>query len=216
MDNDLTFDEHIAQAIKKANKKLAMIKRSFTHLDRQMVVQLYTALVRPTLEYANVIWSPYLQKHIKAIEGVQHRATRLVPGMAELDYETRLERLKLPSLSFRRMRGDMIEMFKYCHGYYQVKKMPFNLYRDINAAATTRDNGYKMWKEKTKTGTRAQFFPNRIANIWNTLPSDVVTAPDLNTFKNRLDRVWHKHCYTEDLRTVAHRTNSNTNIRFDD
>ncbi len=181
-----------------------------------MVVQLYTALVRPLLEYANVVWSPHLQKHIKAIEAIQHRATRLVPGMADLDYETRLSRLHLPSLSFRRMRGDMIEMYKYCKDYYQVDQDPFKLYREVNSTATTRDNGYKIWKEKSKTGTRAQFFCNRIANVWNTLSTDVVNAPDLNSFKNRLDKLWSGYMYAEDIRTISHRTNSNTNIRFED
>ncbi len=181
VDNESSFDEHIKEAIKKANRMLEMIRRSFTHLDSKMVVQLYTALVRPILEYGNVVWSPHLQKHIQSIEAIQHRATRLVPGMAEFDYETRLSKLKLSSLSFRRMRDDMVDMDKICHGDCQVNQVPFTLHRDMNAAATTRDNGYKLWKEKTKTGTRAYFFSNRIANIWNTLPPDVVTAPDLNS-----------------------------------
>ncbi len=200
VDNELSFDEHISEAIKKANRKLAMIKRSFTYLDGKMVVQLYTSLIRPILEYGNVVWSPHLQKHITSIEAVQHRETRLVPGLAEYDYETRLSKLKLPSLSFRRMRGDMVKMYKFCHGNYQVDHMPFTLHRDMNAATTTRDNGFKLWKEKTKTGTRTHFFANRIANIWNTLPPDVVQAPDLNMFKNRLDTLWQKYFYIEDLR----------------
>ncbi len=125
-DNSLSFDQHISEAIKKANIKLGMIKRTFVCLDNQMLVQLYTALVRPHLEYANAIWSPHQQQHIKAIEAVQHRATRLIPGMSNLPYEERLKRLKIPTLSFRRMRGDMIEVFKYCNGYYQVMRSHSN------------------------------------------------------------------------------------------
>ncbi len=66
VDNNLTLEDHIAQAIKKDNQKLALIKRTFVYLHRTMLVQLYTSLVRPLLEYGNV-WSPHLQKHIKAI-----------------------------------------------------------------------------------------------------------------------------------------------------
>ena len=61
VDNSLSFDKHICEAIKKANKKLAMIRRTFVYLDKKMLVQLYTSLVRPILEYGNVIWSPHLQ-----------------------------------------------------------------------------------------------------------------------------------------------------------
>ncbi len=215
IDNNLTFDEHIAQSIKKANGKLAMIKRTFVNLDRTMLVQLYTALVRPLLEYGNVIWSPHLQKHIKALEAVQHRATRLIPGFATLSYEDRLSQLKLPSLSYRRLRGDMIEFYKYCHKEYDVQQTPFKLHRDVNIDSTTRDNGIKMWKEKCKTSVRAQFLGNRSANIWNTLPREVVNAPSLNSFKNRLDSLWQHFMYSEDLRTVTHRTNSSISINFD-
>ncbi len=215
IDNNLAFDEHIAQAIKKANGKLALIKRTFVNLDRTMLVQLYTGMVRPLLEYGNVVWSPHLQKHIKALEAVQHRATRLIPGLATLSYEDRLSLLQLPSLSYRRLRGDMIEFYKYCHKEYDVQQMPFKLHREVNTESTTRDNGFKIWKEKCRTGVRAQILGNRSASIWNTLPREVVNAPSLNSFKSRLDRLWQHFMYIEDLRTVTHRTNSSTSINLD-
>ena len=75
IDNPLKFDIHITDAIKKANSKLGMIKRTFVYLDKDLLTPLYTSLVRPLLEYGNVVWSPSLQLHIKALESVQHRAT---------------------------------------------------------------------------------------------------------------------------------------------
>ena len=101
-----------------------MIKRTFTCLGETMLAQLYTAIVRPHLEYANVVWHPHQQQYINALEAVQHRATRLIPGMSSLPYQEHVRRLKLPSLSFRRQRGNMIEVYKYCHGYYQVHENP--------------------------------------------------------------------------------------------
>ncbi len=216
IDNGLTFDKHITEAIKKANNKLGMIKRSFVYLDKDMLCPLYTALVRPLLEYGNVIWSPHLQQHIKALEAVQHRATRLIPGLCDLPYEERLRKLNLPSLSYRRMRGDMVEVYKYCHGLYQVDKKPFNLMSDINEESITRDNGFKIYKEKSQTAVRTNFFGNRVANIWNSLPTAIVQAPSLNSFKSRLDKLWKPHMFTEDMRTVPHRTNSLTLLVFDD
>lgn len=73
---------------------------------------LYTSLVRPHLEYANPIWNPYFKKHIDMIENVQRRATKMVPGLADLTYEDRLKRLKLPTLRYKRSRGDIIEANK--------------------------------------------------------------------------------------------------------
>ena len=54
------------------------------------------------------------------LEGVQHRATRMVPGLAKLIYEERPKKLGIPSLSLRRFRGDMIEVYKYLHGLYSI------------------------------------------------------------------------------------------------
>ena len=99
IDNSLNFDEHITTAIKKANSKLGMIKRAFVYLDKDMLKPLYTALIRPHLEYGNVVWASVQQQHIKALEAVQHRATRLIPNLCDLPYEERLKELKLPTLS---------------------------------------------------------------------------------------------------------------------
>jgi hypothetical protein len=52
------------------------------------------------------------------IENIQRRATKLIPGLSDLSYEDRLRRLKLPSLSYRRSRGDMIEVYKIMSGKY--------------------------------------------------------------------------------------------------
>ncbi len=87
---------------------------------------------------------------------------------------------------------------------------------DINEESITRDNGFKIYKEKSQTAVRANFFGNRVANIWNSLPTAIVQAPSLNSFKSRLDKLWKSHMFTEDMRTVPHRTNSLTLLVFDD
>ena len=61
---------------------------------------------------AHVVCHPYKQKHIDALESVQRRATRYVPSLKGLSYKERLCKLKLPTLVYRRVRGDMIETFK--------------------------------------------------------------------------------------------------------
>ncbi len=74
-------------------------------LDEETLLCLYKGLVRPSLEYGVIIWSPYLKKDQDAVEAVQRGATRLVPGLQELPYEERLWRLQLPTLTYRRSRG---------------------------------------------------------------------------------------------------------------
>ena len=212
IDNDLSFSKHITLAVKKANQLVGMIRRTFTFLDKVTFTKLFTSMVRPVLEYGNCVWSPSLQYHIKDIENVQRRATKLLPGMYNLEYEDRLKELNLPSLVFRQVRGDMIEAFKYCTGEYEVSKKPFVLMREFNQQTATRDNGFKIRKEKCKVDCRIKFFGNRIANLWNSLPGEVVNAPSTNAFKNRLDAHWRKYQFITDTRDIPTRTNSNSNL----
>ena len=75
----------------KAYQILGLTCRTFTHLDCQLMKQLFVALVRSHLEYRNVVWHPCLKKDMQLLEGVQHRATRMVPGLSKLNYERRLK-----------------------------------------------------------------------------------------------------------------------------
>ena len=120
IDNKLTFDSHIQEAINRANRILGLIKRTFSYLDKEMFLMLYKGLVRPILEYGNVIWSPHLKRQSSAIEKVQRRATKLLPGLKDYNYEERLKYLKLPSLKARRFRGDIIQCFKIFRGIDDV------------------------------------------------------------------------------------------------
>ena len=109
MDQELKFHHQTAAAVKKANRMLAIIKNSFAVLNIFTLPLLYNALVRPGLEYGNVIWGPQYKLDQHALEKVQRRATKLIPQLKYLDYVYRLKALELQSLQHRRQRGDMIE-----------------------------------------------------------------------------------------------------------
>ena len=91
-------------------------------MDKEIFMELFTSRVRPILEYGNVIWNPRLIRDINAIERVQRRATKTVPGIRTMSYSDRLRTLRLPSLVFRRARGDMnmIETYKFPHNVYDL------------------------------------------------------------------------------------------------
>ena len=91
---------------------IGLIKRNFIHMDSRTFIMLYKALVRPHVEYANSIWSPYKKGDIQAIEKVQKRATKLVISLKKLPYKERVLQLNLHTLKYRRLRGDMIEVYK--------------------------------------------------------------------------------------------------------
>ena len=91
VDSALSFEEHISKKVKTANSIVGLIRRSFSFLDAKSFVKLFTAFVRPHLEYAVPAWDPHLQKHIDMLENVQVRATKLVDGFGKLEYHDRLK-----------------------------------------------------------------------------------------------------------------------------
>ena len=94
--------------------------------------------------------------------------------------------LKLPSLKYRRLRNDMIQVYKYFH-------MEYNVVNDILVRDTgerTRGNSLKLLKQRFKKEIKKNYFSLTVTNIWNSLPNDIVMAKNLNIFKSRLDRMW--------------------------
>ena len=189
MDSELTFSEHITEKVNKANSLVGIIRRSFSHLDPDTFVKIYVAFVRPHLEYGQVIWSPHLRKYVNMIEKVQIRATKLINGFGKLSYSERLTRLNLPTLAYRRLRGDMIETYKHFHIYDPTILPPSFQARN----RPSRSHRYQIQPIMPKDGERGvqkNSFYCRIADTWNHLPSDVVTAPTMDSFKNGLDQHW--------------------------
>lgn len=193
VDNGLKFNSHAETAVNKANKIVGMIRRSFDFLDPVTFVLLFKSLVRPHLEYGNVVWSPLYKKDVLLLENVQRRATKMIPGLSDLPYEDRLRTLKLPSLVYRRLRGDLIEAFKYTHNMYDVNREHL-LPSDVGDR--TRGNSYKLTKQRFCSDTRKRFFSIRVNKHWNSLPDHIVTAPTLNAFKGRIDKHYRENLYT--------------------
>ena len=191
IDSNLEFDKHINAKINKANSMFSIIRRSFQFLSQQNFIPLYKSLVRSHLDYASSVWNPYKQKHIDALENVQRRATRQLPTLSKLPYEERLQTLKLPTLAYRRVRGDMIEVYKIMNEIYDTDVTLF-LKTRVQSAERTSQRGHKfqLYTEHINKNIRKHSFAVRVINIWNSLPKEVAEAPSINSFKNRLDKYW--------------------------
>ena len=125
-------------------------------------------------------------RDINALEKVQIRATKLVDGLSNLSYAERLEKLDLPTLAYRRLRGDLIEMYKHVKTY------------DTSIVSTTfqrrfrpsRKHNFQLHEPVPKDGIRGvqtNSFYFRVPKTWNNLPRKVVDASNLDQFKSRFD-----------------------------
>ena len=151
VDEELKFQEEIEGRTKKGNKIVGVIRRTFTYLDEKMFRTLFTALVRPHLEYASAVWTPYLLRDIRNLEAVQRRATKMVPTLSMLPYPDRLRKLKLPTLNFRRQRGDAIEAYKILTGRYDIEPAKFF---EPTEETRTRGHSRKLKKKRATTSVR--------------------------------------------------------------
>ncbi len=177
--------EQCTLAVKKANAILGMIKRNILYKSKDNMVRLYKSLVRPRLEYCIQAWSPFLRKDIDMLERVQSRATKMIEGYDKYSSEERLLKTGLIPLEKRRVRGDLIQVFKMLKGF---EKTDFNRFFKISPVCKTRGHSYKLIKQSCNGDLRKNFFTQRVVNSWNSLPQEVVDADSVNSFKNRLDK----------------------------
>ena len=186
IDKDLKFSDHITSITVKALRVLFTIKRTIITRNSEVILKLYKALVRPLLEYAQVVWQPRLLQDCHKIERVQRLATKLITNVRNLPYNERLRALKLPSLQHRRKRGDMIMLYQCSHN---MVKCNIPLYQFAHQRIT-RGHKYKMAIQRSEKNVRKNFFTHRAAPVWNSLPEETVNAKTVNIFKRKLDNHW--------------------------
>lgn len=116
-------------------------------------------VVRPNLEYANQVRCPFKKKDIEIIENVQRRVTRLIPTLKNMSYEDRLAKLDLPTLAYRRIRGDMTETYKILSGIYDGDVCEDQFI--MSEGAGTRGHRKKLYTRRSRLDERKYAFCNR-------------------------------------------------------
>ena len=187
IDDELKFRLHASTVAAKATQVLSVIRRSFTLLNEFTVPLLYKSLVRPHLEFGNMVWGPFNRTDQRLLERVQRRATRMVASIRHLPYKERLKLLKLPSLYYRRKRGDMIFLYQLFHGGVDIRPEDFFT---LAADGITRGHPFKVLKPRAVCRVRRSIFSVRVVDSWNTLPAKVVCSASVAAFKANLDAHW--------------------------
>ena len=108
-------------------------------------------------------------------------------NLKKQSYPERLKTLGIPTLKFRRLRADMIQIYKILH---DIDAKPPELLLNLSEEPRTRGNNLKLKKVSVNTSLRQSSWTIRSINWWNQLPDNVVQAPSVNSFKSRLNTHW--------------------------
>jgi ribonucleases P/MRP protein subunit RPP40 len=187
-DSKLSFSEQCHTVANKGFTRVNMLLRCFHSRDRDLQIRLFNAFVRPILEYGSPIWSPHLKQDITVIERVQKHFTKCLRGLSNLTYAERLSKLNQSSLQMRRIRTDLIFLYKILHGLVDTDlKRLFILASDVAVCdRTLRGHAYKLNLPKPRTDMLKYSYVYRVVRYWNSLPAAVCEVASLSVFKQRL------------------------------
>ena len=150
------------------------------------LIGLYTMYVRPILEYNSQIWNPSLRKDILLVESIQRKFLRCLPGFATMTYTERLSASGLDSLEYRRLRHDLLLVYKLLRHDLEINTTDI---LDLDTVNLTRGHSKKLKRRRYLTSLGQSSFSYRVVRIWNDLPEFVVSSRSPKHFMRNLDSV---------------------------
>ncbi|GAB0178423.1 hypothetical protein GRJ2_000307600 [Grus japonensis] len=175
----LNMSRQCALAAKAANDTLGCIRQSNASRSREVILPLYSALVRPRLQLCVQLWAPQYKRDVDRLETVEQRATKMIKGLQQLTYEERLRELGLFILEKRGLRADLINVYKYLKGGCKGDGARLFL---LVPSDRTRGNRHKLKHRRC-------CLKIRVTKRWHRLLRKVVESPSLEVFKSHLDMV---------------------------
>ena len=181
--SDLSWNSHVDITDKKVNTSLNFLKRNLHSCPTSVKEKCFKSLTRPIMEYASCVWDPHTRRNKDKLEMVQRRAARFVKG----DYSTTssvtamLADLRRNTLQQRRMQCKTVMLYRIVHQLIAIPTTPFL----IPGRSFRGHDMIFMIPQSSVNAHLHSFFPSAI-RLWNQLPSITVSAPSLETFKDRL------------------------------
>ena len=183
--NSLTFSDHINDIVTRAKRSASLIFRCFNSHHVPSLTNAFKIYVRPMVEYATPVWSPYTVQSITQVEDVQRAFTRRLPGLSGLSYAERLNILGLQTLEHRRLLADILMCYKIIHGHIALNFDDFFSF----SSNPTRGHPFKLIVPVAKCNRSKYAFASRVVPVWNLLPVSVVECRTVNAFKRCLREV---------------------------
>jgi hypothetical protein len=186
IDAAVTFKKHINNIVARSSSRVALIYKCFISKDVVTLLRAYKTYVRPILDYASCVWSPYHITAIKQIESVQRKFTKRLPGYANLEYCQRCAQLNIETLELRRLRQDLLLTYKILFGMVNVCSTEF--FTLSNTGHNTRGHCYKLSQQHCRINIRSNFYCERVIKPWNSMNAQQSDFNCFASFKNLVMR----------------------------
>jgi len=185
IDSNLKFHVQALTASSKARRTGNYLLKHLSFVNCKMLKILINSFIRPHLEYCIQAWRPFYQKSFSVLERTFRHFTKRCHSTAQLPYHDRLNILGLTSLSARFDRGDMLQTFKILHGHDCLHA---NDFFSMASHLTNRGHPLKIQPQTFRTNLRKGAFSQRVVMPWNKLPSAIVLASSVNSWKSLFDK----------------------------
>jgi len=185
VDSRLKFECHINKIVARASARANLIHKCFLSKDTANMTRAFTVYVRPLLEYASCVWSPYSIKDVKRIESVQRQFTKRLPSMTNLSYANRLRALGLDTLEHRRLQQDLLYTYKVLFGKLSIDHTDMFC---VRSHSITRGHQWKLYPNFHRTNLRKNFFCERVISPWNSLDITNDDVRSVAAFKRLVKR----------------------------
>ena len=185
LSSNLSCSPHCQSVVKKAFRVSNLILKCFHSKSFDLMIKAFLVYVRPILEYATVAWNPWLIKDIRLIENVQKRFTKRILSNKSLNYSERLHFLNIESLELRRIYFDLSMVYSIANSDI----LPFDDFFILNKNNTRKLHNFKLVVPKSTYDVRKYDFSNRVINVWNALPENIVTSQTSKQFMTGLKKI---------------------------
>jgi hypothetical protein len=187
----LSWSNHIGKVVAKANHTFHQIKRCLSSHTNFTTAHLYKTYIRPQLEYANGIWIPETKKDAKLLDAVTYRCTKLGPQRHN-QRQDRLTELNLQHPADRRLRGDLILVYKYFANKLLVTfPHPPKTHQQLYQPEVRSGSHASTYvTDAPSHSSERSYLLHRVASAWNQLPTEAVNAKSLNEHKDEIDKLF--------------------------
>ena len=163
--SDMTFGNHIETICSKARKLIGLLYRRFNGANSATLLQLYLTMIRPHLEYASPVWSPFIRKEVRMIEDVEKFAMRVITKRWDMGYWDLLSTVNVSSLESRRLLTTLCTMYKIVHGLIYF---PDVIQQRPNSCQRT-NRQLLLHQPFARTNAFLNSFIPRATHVWNSL-----------------------------------------------